>query len=114
VIGRSGLIGAVLLLALSAWFAGLNASARVPVDLGLVRFSRVSVPVLVFGAVLLGMLVMLIAGVRSDIHVRRILTERLADEDRMERAWRDRAQQDLFQDVPDEVESPDAPATPDT
>ena len=50
---------------------------------------------------ILGMLIMLVAGIQSDLKVRRILRERLAEEDREERARvDDRSQHDLFDGEP--------------
>jgi hypothetical protein len=44
------------------------------------------------------MVVMLVAGINSDLKVRRILRERLAEEDREEKARAvDRSQHDLFE-----------------
>ena len=50
----------------------------------------------------MGMVVMLVAGVRSDLRVRALLRQRLEDEDREERALIDRTQQDLFSPLPRE------------
>ena len=50
----------------------------------------------------MGMLVMLVAGIRSDLKVRAVLRQRLEDEDREERALIDRTQQDLFPSRPPE------------
>lgn len=82
-------------------FAGLNGGQRVTLRLGLVTFYRVPLPVIAFGALILGMLVMLVAGVASDLRVRRILRERLAQEDREERArlYVDRHQTSLFDEA---------------
>jgi hypothetical protein len=45
------------------------------------------------------MLIMLVAGIHSDLKVRRILRARLADEDREERSrFIDHSQQDLFEE----------------
>jgi heme exporter protein D len=50
-----------------------------------------------FASVIAGMIVMLIAGVRSDLKVRKVLRARLAEEDREERErFADTTQQDLF------------------
>lgn len=95
-IGRGGVLGAVALLVLSTIFAARNASRTVTVDLGLAVVQNVPLPVVVFAAVLLGMVVMLAAGVHSDLKVRGILRQRLTDENRREQEWRDRNQQDLF------------------
>jgi uncharacterized integral membrane protein len=101
VIGRGGILGALALLVLSTVFAARNGARVVTVDIGFATLERMPLPVVVFGAVLLGMLVMLAAGIHSDLKVRSILKARLTDEDRREREWSDRNQQDLFtgQDV---------------
>ena len=78
-------------------FASLNSSHRVTLRLGFVTLLGVPLTVVVFGAVILGMLVMLGAGVQSDLKVRRILRARLVEEDREERERAvDQSQQDLF------------------
>lgn len=78
-------------------FASLNSSHRVTLRLGFVTLLGVPLTVVVFGAVILGMVVMLGAGVQSDLKVRRILKARLVEEDREERERAvDQSQQDLF------------------
>ena len=78
-------------------FASLNSSHRVTLRLGFVTLFGVPLTVVVFGAVILGMVVMLGAGVQSDLKVRRILRARLVEEDREERERAvDQSQQDLF------------------
>ena len=66
-------------------FASFNSSHRVTLRLGIITLFGVPLTVVVFGAVILGMLVMLGAGVQSDLKVRRILRARLVEEDREER-----------------------------
>ena len=76
-------------------FASLNSSHRVTLRLGFVTLFGVPLTVVVFGAVILGMVVMLGAGVQSDLKVRRILRARLVEEDREERERAvDQSQQD--------------------
>ena len=66
--------------------------------LGVITFYSVPLTVVAFTSVIAGMMVMLVAGVRSDLKVRRILRARLAEEDREERArFIDQDQQDLFE-----------------
>ena len=93
----AGAAGVALVLALSMAFAALNGGQRVTLRLGVATFYRVPVTGVAFGALILGMLVMLVAGVHSDLKVRRILRERLAEEDREERARIDHSQRDLFE-----------------
>ena len=96
----SRLIGgtAVLLaLALAMGFASLNSGQRVTLRLGFLTFYGVPLTVVAFASLLVGMVVMLVAGVRSDLKVRRILRARLEAEDFEERnRFIDRDQQDLF------------------
>ena len=96
ILGAATMLGA-LLLALG--FASLNSGQRVTLRLGFVTFYSVPLTVVAFASLLLGMLVMLVAGIHADLKVRRILRARLAAEDREERArFVDRDQQDLFGD----------------
>lgn len=92
-------LGVTVTLLLSMSFAALNAGQRVTLRLGFINFYRVPLTVVAFGALVLGMVVMLLAGVYSDLRVRRILRERLAEEDREERAriFVDERQRDLFE-----------------
>lgn len=69
---------ALIGLGLAAFFSYLNAGERVVLHLGLLTLYRVPVSVLIFGAFLLGMFAMFLAGLRTDLHVRRLLRERLA------------------------------------
>jgi uncharacterized integral membrane protein len=92
--------GVVLVLLLSVSFAALNGNQQVTLRLGFVTFYRVPLSVVAFGALVLGMLLMLVTGIQSDLKVRRILRERLAQEDRDERAraFVDNDQKDLFEE----------------
>jgi uncharacterized integral membrane protein len=84
-------------LALAMGFASLNSGQRVTLRLGLFTFYGVPLTVVAFASLLLGMVVMLVAGIRSDLKVRRILRARLEAEDFEERSrFVDRDQQDLF------------------
>jgi len=95
----TGALGIVLVLVLSMSFASLNAGQRVTLRLGVLTLYRVPLTAVAFGSLILGMLVMLVAGVRSDLKVRRILRERLADEAREERErFVDHHQKDLFEE----------------
>jgi uncharacterized integral membrane protein len=92
-----GGIGIGALLAFSLVFASLNSGQRVTLRLGFATVYGVPLTVVAFGSIIVGMVVMLVAGVRSDLKVRRILRARLAEEDREERERIvDQAQQDLF------------------
>jgi uncharacterized integral membrane protein len=91
-----GVAGVVAVLLLAMTFAAMNGDQRVTLDLGWVTLYRVPVTFVAFGGLFFGMLVMLLAGLNSDLRVRRILRQRLADEDREERGRVDVNQQDLF------------------
>lgn len=101
----AGAIGLLALLLASSVFAALNGDRRVSVDFGIGTLHRVPVTFVVFGSLLLGMLVMLAIGVRSDLKVRRILRERLGSEFDGSPGAADQLQQDLFSD-PDEEPPP--------
>lgn len=89
--------GIAVLLGFSLLFASLNSGQRVTLRFGLFTFYGVPLTVVAFGSVITGMVVMLVAGIRSDLKVRRILRARLAAEDREERErFIDQSQQDLF------------------
>ena len=94
----AGPAGVLVVLALSMAFAALNGGQSVTLRLGVVTLYGVPVTAVAFGALILGMVVMLVAGIHSDLKVRRILRERLAEEDREEKARAvDRSQRDLFE-----------------
>jgi len=93
------LAAAAMLLALAAAleFASLNSGQRVTLRLGFVSLYGVPLTVVTFASLLIGMLIMLLAGIRTDLKVRRILRARLQAEDREERSrFVDNDQQDLF------------------
>ena len=107
----AGLVGVFFVLIFSTVFVTLNGAQRVTIDLGVMVFYRVPVAIIGFGGLLIGMVVMLVAGVHSDLKVRTILRQRLEDEDREERALIDRTQQDLFPAVPEGGEGEEVPLT---
>lgn len=68
---------------LSLGFAAANASERVMLHLGIVTLRSVSLPVVVFAAVLMGMISVLLVGLRADLRAReRLQRYRHALEDR--------------------------------
>jgi uncharacterized integral membrane protein len=67
--------GAVAVFVL-AWFAYANTGERVDVDFVLFTLRDVSLPTLLYTAVILGMLVILGVGLRADLRLRRQLRER--------------------------------------
>lgn len=94
----SGLLGFGAILVFSIVFAAINGGQRVTVRLGFATFYQVSLTVVVFGAVILGMLGVLVAGITSDLRVRRILRDRLIEErdEEQARLFVDRNQTSLF------------------
>jgi uncharacterized integral membrane protein len=94
----TGVLSVVMVLLLSMGFAAANAGYRVTLSLGFITLYQVPVTLVAFSGLFLGMAVMFAAGIHSDLKVRRILRERLADESRQEQSWIDRHQQDLFSD----------------
>lgn len=94
-------VAIVVILTLSMGFAALNAGQQVTLRLGFTTLYSVSLSSVIFATLILGMVVMLLVGLRSDLKVRRILLERLEQEDRDERAriFVDQAQTSLF-DLP--------------
>ena len=96
----AGPLGVLAVLVVAMVFTALNGGQRVTVDLGIVVLNRVPVTMVAFGGLFTGMVVMLIAGVQSDLKVRAILRQRLKTEDREERALIDRTQQELFATEP--------------
>ena len=98
-------LGVLVVLFLSMGFASLNSGQRVTLRLGVATFYGVPLTVVAFGSVIAGMLIMLVAGIRSDLKVRSILRARLVDEAREERErFVDRSQQDLFEETHTEVD----------
>jgi uncharacterized integral membrane protein len=99
----AGALSVLLVLVLVMLFARWNGGERVTVDLGFYTMYYVPLTYVAFAGLFLGMLVMLAAGIHSDLKVRNFLRERLREEDRAERERIDRYQQDLF--GPDDEES---------
>ena len=91
-----GPLGVVSVLVVSILFAALNGAQRVTLNLGVTILYGVPLTLVGFTGLFMGMVVMLVAGIRSDLRGRAVLRQRLEDEDREERALIDRTQQDLF------------------
>lgn len=66
-------LNVLLLTGLAAGFAVSNGDELVTVELGLITVRRVSLPLVVFVSVLLGMVLVLAAGLRADLRTRRRL-----------------------------------------
>lgn len=73
---RGGWFGVAALALLSAVFAYANRGETAAVHLGIATFYRAPVALLVLGSFLLGMVAMLLLGLRHDLQVRRMLQER--------------------------------------
>jgi uncharacterized integral membrane protein len=89
------LAGIAAFVGLVIWFTAHNGDQRITLDLGFIRFYRFPVTMVAFAALLLGMLVMLLAGLHTDLRVRKILRDRLIEEARAEGVT-DLTQRDLF------------------
>jgi uncharacterized integral membrane protein len=93
----AGALGVVVVLLLAIGFAILNGGQHVTLRLGIATFYFVPLTVVAFGGLVVGMAIMLVASVHSDLKVRRILRARLAEEGRDEKGmFVDKSQQDLF------------------
>ena len=93
-----GILSVLVVVLLAMGFAAGNAGHLVTLNLGILILYRVPVTLVAFGGLLAGMLVMFSTGIYTDLKVRRILRDRLAEESRKEKeqVWVDRNQQDLF------------------
>ena len=72
---RGGWLGVAALALLAAAFAFANRGETAAVHLGFATFYRAPVSLLVLGSFLLGMVAMLLPGLRQDLRVRRMLQE---------------------------------------
>jgi len=97
-----GIASVLLVVLLAMAFAAVNAGQRVTLSLGILTLYRVPVTLVAFGGLFVGMLVMFSTGIYTDLKVRKILKDRLAEESRKEQGWIDRNQQDLFAQPRDE------------
>ena len=78
-----GPLGVLSVLVISIVFAALNPQ-RVTLNLGVWVLYGVPLILVGFTGLFMGMVVMLVAGIRSDLKVRAVLRQRLEDEDRSE------------------------------
>ncbi len=103
----AGPIGVIFALLFVMVFARWNGGERVTVELGFYTLYRVPLTYVAFAGLFIGMAVMLLANLHSDLKVRRFLRERLEEEGRTERARIDHYQQDLFRSDPEhELDTP--------
>ena len=91
-----GVLSVLLVLLVAMGFAAANAGNRVTLSLGFITLYQVPVTLVAFSGLFVGMLVMFATGVHTDLKVRRVLRDRLAEESLREQGWIDRNQQDLF------------------
>ena len=101
-----GVVSVLAVVILAMTFAAANVGHRATLSLGLFTLYRVPVTLVAFSGLLVGMLVMFATGVHSDLKVRRILRDRLAEETRKEQVWIDRNQRDLFAQEPETDRGP--------
>ena len=76
----------IIVAVLAGLFAYLNAGERATLNLGFVVLYRLSLPGILFGAFLAGMITMFVAALPNDIRVRRLLREHRVDRP-PPRAW---------------------------
>jgi uncharacterized integral membrane protein len=67
------LVGGALVIAALAWFAHANSGRYVDLRFGLFTLRAVSLPVVVYGSVILGMLLVVGASWRNDLRARQAL-----------------------------------------
>jgi uncharacterized integral membrane protein len=91
-----GILSVLVVLLASMAFAAANAGHRVTIDLFLFTLYQVPVTLVAFSGLFVGMVVMFLTGIHTDLKVRRILRDRFAEESRQERTAIDKNQQDLF------------------
>ena len=70
---RERLLAGLVLAVFAAVFAWLNGAAQVDLNLGLFRIRSVPLPVIVFGAFLMGMLTLFLASLKAELRTQRML-----------------------------------------
>ena len=90
-------IGILLVAGLAVVLQSLNGSETVTLKLGVITLYDVPITAVAFFGLLAGMVIMLVTSIHSDLRVRRILRDRLTEEDSEEKARIiDHRQHDLF------------------
>lgn len=69
-------LGLALVVGLGVGFAIANAGREVMINLGIITLQRVPITFVAFGGMVVGMGVVLVAGINADLKVRRLLRER--------------------------------------
>lgn len=81
----SGLAGLAVVILLGVAFARGNAGREIAINLGFITLDSVPVTFVAFGGMVVGMGVVLVAGINADLKVRRLLRERHMKESLAER-----------------------------
>ena len=90
-------IGILLVAGLAVVLQSLNGSETVTLQLGVITLYDVPITAVAFFGLLAGMVIMLVTSIHNDLRVRRILRDRLTEEDSEEKARIiDHRQHDLF------------------
>lgn len=101
-----GPLAALFVVFAASVFAMLNGDQRVTLNLGVITLYQMPVTLVAFMGLFVGMVTMWIAGIYTDLKVRAILRDRLAEEAAEEQARIDRLQRDLFRADPEEDANP--------
>lgn len=80
-----GLAGLAVVILAGVAFARGNAGREVAINLGIVTLDSVPVTFVAFGGMVVGMAVVLVAGINADLEVRKLLRERHMKENLAER-----------------------------
>ena len=90
-------IGILLVAGLAVVLQSLNGSETGTLKLGVITLYDVPITAVAFFGLLAGMVIMLVTSIHNDLRVRRILRDRLTEEDSEEKARViDHRQHDLF------------------
>ena len=90
-------IGILLVAGLAVVLQSLNGSETGTLKLGVITLYDVPITAVAFVGLLAGMVIMLVTSIHNDLRVRRILRDRLTEEDSEEKARIiDHRQHDLF------------------
>ncbi|HIF38191.1 MAG TPA: DUF1049 domain-containing protein [Gemmatimonadetes bacterium] len=98
-----GPLGAFIVLIILGLFVVLNNFQKVRVNLGFVTFERVPITVLTIVGLILGMLLMLLVGIDSDLKVRAILHDRLRAETEEEDVLLDKKKPGIVDTITEET-----------